>query len=300
MFQNRSTATRRGTRLVNDSTANEPSAAAQDGASRPKSIFLRWVTEDNLLRLVFRGLLTAAIVFVALDFRQIYEEASAPLPGQVKQTEPVVMQPPRRQDQVRPYLPRATPMHRSGKEARLPGYSKPVPHKAVGMPMTFVRGPNGAASAVGRIENGTGAQFASFVEAQSGELKKLYLHSPGGSVRDALMMSRLLRRNKINTVVPADAYCASSCPIVFSGGRQRAAGRRAWIGVHQIYAAAATPGGINDGMAHAQAISGQVQEHLSEMGVDPAAWIHAMKTPSDQLYIFTRKELVAYRFISQK
>ncbi|MFY0611095.1 MAG: hypothetical protein JXQ99_06195 [Hyphomicrobiaceae bacterium] len=280
--------------------ANEHATTAQDHAARPKSIFLRWISEDNLLRLVFRGLATAAVVFIALDFRQIYEEASAPLPGQVKQTEPVVMQPPRRQDQVRPYLPRATPIHRSGKEARLPGYSKPVPHKAVGQPMTFVRGPNGAASAVGRIGKGTDKQFANFLEAQSGELKRLYLHSPGGSVRDALEMSRVLRRNNIDTVVPTDAYCASSCPIVFSGGKRRTAGRRAWIGVHQIYAAAATPGGINDGMAHAQAISGQVQEHLGKMGIDPAAWIHAMKTPSDQLYIFTRKELVTYRFVSKK
>ncbi|MGI9478810.1 MAG: hypothetical protein ACR2PI_19065 [Hyphomicrobiaceae bacterium] len=285
---------------MNDSAATERSTSADDRVPRLKSFFLRWLSEDNLLRLVFRALVTAAVVFIALDFRQIYEEANAPLPGQVKQTEPVVMQPPRRQDQLRPYLPRATPIHRSGKEARLPGYAKPVPHTAVGKPMTFVRGPNGAASAVGRIEKGTGAQFAGFVEAQSGELKKLYLHSPGGSVRDALMMARLLRRNAIDTVVPQDAYCASSCPIVFSGGKRRVAGKRAWIGVHQIYAAASTPGGINDGMAHAQAISGQVQEHLDKMGIDPAAWIHAMKTPSDQLYVFTRKELETYRFVSQK
>lgn len=285
---------------MNDAPATAASETAGDGPVQPRPFFLRWVNEDNLLRLVFRSLAVAAVIFLAIDFRQIYEKASAPLPGQVKQTEPVVMQPPRRQDQVRPYLPRATPVHRSGKEAKLPGYSKPVPHRAVGQPMTFVRGPNGAASAVGRIEKGTGKQFASFVEAQSGELKKLYLHSPGGSVRDALMMSSLLRSSKIDTVVPADAYCASSCPIVFAGGRRRTAGKRAWIGVHQIYAAASTPGGVNDGMAHAQAISGRVQEHLGKMGIDPAAWIHAMKTPSDQLYIFTRKELVTYRFVSRK
>ena len=31
------------------------------------------------------------------------------------------------------------------------------------------------------------------------------------------------------------------------------------------------------------------------MGIDPRAWVHAMKTPTNQLYLFTRKELRFYK-----
>jgi hypothetical protein len=99
--------------------------------------------------------------------------------------------------------------------------------------------------------------------------------------------------------VPNNAYCASSCPIIFAGDRARTAGKGAWIGMHQIYAAAAAPGDINDGLAHGEAISAEVQDHLSKMGVDTQAWIHAMRTPSDQLYVFTPQELTDYKLATQ-
>lgn len=258
-----------------------------------------WLTEAFILKTVFRLLILGALTFLAIDFRQIYEEANVPLPGQTEQDEPVIMEPPRRQDQLRPYLPLTNPLRQLTDNPEMPGYAKPPTQDQVAGRMIFTRGPNGAASAVGRIEQGSAADFSQFIEGQGGEIKSLHLHSPGGSVQDALEMSALLREKGIETVVPQHGYCASSCPIVFSGGAKRSATEQSWIGVHQIYAAAASPGDLNQGLAHGQTISAEVQDHLIKMGVDTQVWIHAMRTPSDQLYIFTPQELTDLKLATE-
>ena len=274
--------------------------AEKEPADRPETPSrFAWLTEAFILRSVFRSLIIGSIVFLGFDFYQIYEEANMPLPGATEQQEPVVMEPPKREDQLRPYLPLTNPMRRSGSGPQMPGYTEPPDQETVATRMAFIRGPKGAASAVGRIEPGTAADLERFIEGQGGEIKTLHLHSPGGSVGDALEMSQLLRDKGIDTVVPDNGYCASSCPIVFSGGKKRTAGSNSWVGVHQIYAAASAPGDLNDGMSHAQSISAEVQDHLGKMGVDARAWIHAMKTPSDQLYIFTPDELTEYKLATR-
>jgi ATP-dependent protease ClpP protease subunit len=258
-----------------------------------------WFTEAFVLRSVFRSLIVGSFVFLGFDFHQIYQEANAPLPGETERQEPVVMEPPKREDQVRPYLPLSNPLRGPGDAPKMPGYAKPPAQEKVAARMEFARGPKGAASAVGRIEPGTAADLARFLEGQGGEIKTLYLHSPGGSVSDALQMSQLLRDKSIDTVVPDNGYCASSCPIVFSGGTKRTAGGKAWVGVHQIYTAGGAPGDVNDGMSHGQTISAEVQDHLGKMGVVARAWIHAMKTPSEQLYVFTPEELTEYKLATR-
>jgi ATP-dependent protease ClpP protease subunit len=258
-----------------------------------------WLNEAFILKAVFRLLLAGTVVVVGLDFAEIYERSNAPLPGDSTQRAPVVMEPPRSRDHVRTYLPHAMPKRQSSDGPRMPGYAKPPADAAVGEKMRFVRGPKGAASAVGRIEPGTATELAQFVEQQGGEVKTLYLHSPGGFVDDALKMSLLLRDKGIDTTVPNDAYCASSCPLLFAGGKERKSGPRAWIGVHQIFAAPNSDGDVNDGMANGQAITARVQDHLVAMGVDSRAWIPAMKTPSDQIYIFTPQELTDYKLATQ-
>lgn len=263
-----------------------------------------WLTEGFLLKFAFRGLVVGTVVFLALDFREIYEQANAPLPGKVTERKPMTMEPAKRQDHLRPYLPLTNPVRRKGAGPKMPGYSKPLQDEKTGERMTFLRGPKGAVSAIGRIELGTAADLAQFLKGQGGEIKSLHLHSPGGSVNDALAMSKLLRDEGIGTVVPDNGYCASSCPIVFSGGKTRIAGKTAWIGVHQVSAMSATndnkvPGNLNDGMAQAQIVSARVQDHLTTMGVDLRVWVKAMQTSADQLYIFTPEELSEFKLATR-
>jgi hypothetical protein len=258
-----------------------------------------WFTESFVLKYAFRALLVGTVIFLALDFKDIYEEANAPLPGKVTERRPITMEPPKRQDHLRPYLPLTNPVRRKGAGPKMPGYTKPPKDEITGERMLFLRGPKGAVSAIGRIEVGTAEDLAQFIKGQAGEIKTLHLHSPGGSVEDALQMSKLLRSEGIDTVVPDNGYCASSCPIVFSGGKTRLAGKRAWIGVHQVFTATATPGSLNDGMAQGQTVSALVQDHLSAMGVDLRVWVKAMQTPSEKLYIFTADELTEFKLATR-
>jgi hypothetical protein len=271
----------------------------EKAAARGWNGLLGRLDETFILKSIYRSLIVGSVVVLAIDFGEIYKQANAPLPGTTERQQPVTMEPPKRRDQVRPYLPLTNPVRQQSGGPQMPGYQEPPTQEKVGARMTFQRGPKGALSAVGRIEVGTAADLARFLEQQGGEIKTVHLHSPGGSVSDALAMSKMLREKGIDTVVPNNGYCASSCPIVFSGGKTRTAGGRAWVGVHQIYAAAAAPGDINDGLAHGQAISAEVQDHLIKMGVDTQAWIHAMRTPSDQLYVFTPQELTDYKLATQ-
>ena len=286
-----------------NATAQEASGdtrASQTAARRSgKPARFAWVTEERVLSTLYRGLLAATLIVLFLDFQTIYEEANAPLPGETERRAPLIMDPPREKDHVRPYLPRATPMRRSGKPPRMPGHAKPPMADTIGQPMRFVRGPKGKASAVGRIEPGTARRFQEFIEGQQGEVTEVFLHSPGGSVADALAMSKLLRDKNIATRVPSNAYCASSCPIVLSGGNKRTVGPGAWVGVHRIYTDSRSPGGLAEGLAEGQAVTARVQEHLINMGVDTRAWLHAMKTPSSQLYVFTAKELKDYKLATR-
>lgn len=260
----------------------------------------QWPTEQFILKWLFRVLLVATISFLGIDYLRLTERASEPLPGIVEREQPFVMMPPKQRDQVRPYLPKTTPRRRSGKPPVIPGYAKPPSHKLMAAKMVFKRGPKGRASAVGRIEPGTAQAFAQFIEGQAGEIKTLYLHSPGGSVSDALAMSKLIREKKIVTVVGNNAYCASSCPIVLSGGTRRLIGKTAWVGVHQVFAAdpQSGGGGLATGLSQGQTISARVQQHLVDMGISPEAWLHAMRTPSDQLYVFTTEEMLRYKLAS--
>ena len=180
-------------------------------------------------------------------------------------------------------------------------------------PMAFYPAGDGVVSAVGRIEIGTAKAFRRFLagegagasaqadEAAPLKVKRLVLHSPGGSVEDALAMAADIRTQGISTEVPADGYCASACPLVLSGGVTRAAGEAAWIGLHQVYAVD-TPGlpSVKDfdrSLSDIQGTIARCQQLLVTMGIDPAIWIKAMETPPEDLYVLTEEELITSRFV---
>jgi hypothetical protein len=125
------------------------------------------------------------------------------------------------------------------------------------------------------------------------------LNSPGGSVTDALAMGRLIRERQFATEVEAGKYCASSCPLVFAGGIERRAGDKAAIGVHQVAALGSASAGLprND-MSVAQNISARCQRYLGDMGVNLQAWVHAMETPHDRLFIFKPDELKSLNIVT--
>jgi len=252
------------------------------------------IPEGTLLRWLFRGLLIATIAVLGFDLKNLIEAEPPDWPG-ADRTSPLTMEPAKPQDHVRPYLPRTSPVRRGGGVVRLPGFRDGVDPKLMDQKMIFRLAEKGAAAAVGRIEQGTAEDFERFILANEGKVKSLAIHSPGGSVSDALAMARLIRKTRLDTEVPDNGYCASSCPLAYSGGVKRIAGKRSWIGVHQVYTVPSAIGNIHDGLEEAQRISAVSQQHLVDMGVDPRVWIHAMRTPKDKLYIFTPEQLEEYK-----
>lgn len=269
----------------------------KDQAGRFERVLGR-LPDGLMLRMLFTALLVATLAILALDFRQVWRSDHGQMPG-LRQYDPVTMDRPSEQDHVRPYLPWTAPKTRDGGRLRMPGYDEPPGQRALSKSMTFRLGEYGRASAIGQIEPGTASEFERFLNTQDGKVRSIVLHSPGGSVPDALGMANLIRKNQLATVVPDNAYCASSCPLVFAGGSERAAGQGAWIGVHQVYTIASAIGTIHDGMTEAQKVSAVCQRHLVNHGVDPQVWIHAMSTPKHKLYVFTSEELRKYKLVTE-
>ncbi|MBX3598698.1 MAG: ATP-dependent Clp protease proteolytic subunit [Rhizobiaceae bacterium] len=166
-------------------------------------------------------------------------------------------------------------------------------------PMQFSLDSAGTLHAEGSIEPGTAARLALELQAVGTKVKVISLNSPGGSLNEAIALGEQIRFANLSAEVADGAVCASSCPLFFAGGTTRSAGSRAAIGVHQFYAAP-VPGlrGAENAMSDAQLTTARITRYLAEMGVDPAAWLHALDTPPSSLYYYSSYELAEYGFVT--
>jgi len=241
--------------------------------------------DDALLHLVFAGLVGLTLTLLFQDYQaQAGRDAGPGSPSEwgVPGDTP------------------ATPLAPSRPDSQPPA---PAPDPALEKGMTFELVGDGKLMATGSITPGTAATFAAEVEKRGSYIRTVVLRSPGGSVQDALAMGRLIRARGFATEVATGAYCASSCPLVFAGGTERRAGRKAAIGVHQVFSPERAPkpgtpaaqGRDRQGpdrMDSAQRVSAECQRYLADMGVDPAVWVHAMETPKEKLYYFNPDSLI--------
>lgn len=255
-------------------------------------------SEGALLRAVFLALVAGSVAMLALDLSNMVERSGSGTED--LRTGPVEMDPPKESDQERPYFPRAAPLAPGTRMPDMPGITDRPSASQLASRMTFAKDDKGNVSAVGRIEPGTAGEFERFISDNDDRLKRVYLHSPGGSVADAIAMAKEIRERSLSTTVPDNGYCASSCPLVFAGGTEREAGTKTWIGVHQVFTLASEVGTLHEGLANAQRISAECQDHLVAMGVDPRVWIYAMKTAKHRLYVFTPKELMDLKLVTPK
>ncbi len=231
--------------------------------------------DEALLHLVFAGLLCLTAAMLAQDAQRFAAELDGGTRPAVRRNVP---------DDVP-----ATPLSpaRPGTE-----HDVPASDTALREPMSFELRADGRLYATGSIVSGTAAAFAAEVEKRGSYVRTVVLHSPGGSVQDALAMGRLIRAKGFGTEVAAGAYCASSCPLTFSGGAERRVGAKGALGVHQVYSADRPAGRTRpDGMDSAQRISAECQRYLRDMGVDQEVWLHAMETPKEKLFYFTPEEM---------
>lgn len=244
--------------------------------------------QDAMLWLILLFMITATGYVLMLDYRDLQYEAR--LAGIEDTLEPVPMTPVSPSDQIRPYVPSSRPVGpgRNPPDLTRFGVTSELSERDA---MVFKDDGEGVLLAFGTITPGTAKVFENALLGREEKITEIILHSPGGSVNDALEMGKLVRESEFNTRVVANGYCASSCPLVFAAGVERVAHETSWIGVHQVYTPSSTFGSIQQGMDQAQRISALCQQALVDFGVDPALWIKAMETPKDQLYVLTAEEL---------
>src|SRR5260370_30239548 len=205
--------------------------------------FHTWLSDradEAILRLIFRSAVMVTIAALALDlaFTQgwIANPSPAATPAEIELGSPALNFP-SLPSVLAPWLP--------GGDKRL--VPLPQPDGAMAQPMTFELVSGGKLMATGTITPGISQSFAAVLVKRGDYIKTVVLNFPGGSVTDALAMGRLIRQRKFATEVEAGKYCASSCPLVFSGGVERRAGDTAAIGVHQVAAISSAANGAANG-----------------------------------------------------
>jgi hypothetical protein len=248
--------------------------------------YLARFDDGEVVRWAFRGLLIGAVGVLAMDLRDLAETNgwSSPEAGLTEPLEPV--------------LPPAVETNAPAPSAD-PREFVTADEAKLRQPMAFTLGAGGVMTAEGSIEPGSAARFSAEIEQRGEYVKAVSLNSPGGALDDAMAMAKTVRELGIATVVADGALCASSCPLFFSGGKTRSAGEKAAIGVHQFYAATLSETAPEQAMADAQATTARISRHLSEMGVDPALWLHALDTPPRALYYLSPGELAEYKLVTK-
>ncbi len=110
----------------------------------------------------------------------------------------------------------------------------------------------------------------------------LVLNSPGGAVDSALVVAQEVKRRGLRTYVPPRMGCYSACAYIFFAGVDRQADGE--LGVHQISTE------VND-LVLAQTTLGDVLDALYEFGVRQQVVSHMLRTPPEDMYVFSALEL---------
>lgn len=247
---------------------------------RPGFAFRALLSIDDgvLLRGAFYALLAASLAFLVIDIREISTAETA---------RPAI--------ETIPDLPTLLPPTTAPGTPGAPLVQPSSPEEVLRKPMTFNLVSGGVLLAEGTIDPGAAGRFASEIEDRGEYIRSVSLNSPGGSVDDAIAMSKLIREKNIATKITEKALCASSCPIVFAGGVTRSAEKDAIVGVHQVFTLSTERPSAEQAMSSAQAATARVARHLDEMDIGAGLWIHALETPPNQLYYLTPAEMAEYR-----
>ena len=131
------------------------------------------------------------------------------------------------------------------------------------------------------ITNTTPADLDRALDARP-NARTLVLNSPGGAVDSALVIAQEVRRRGMRTYVPDGMGCYSACAYVFFAGENRIADGE--LGVHQISQDVAD-------IVMTQMTIGDILDALEEFGVQHQVISYMLRTPPDDMYVFSRLEL---------
>lgn len=122
------------------------------------------------------------------------------------------------------------------------------------------------------------------------------LNMPGGSLVEGLRMGRLFREWGLKTYVPAGAVCLSACFFAYVGGRERDVDEAGALGVHQFWGVSAKET-ASEAQAIAQTVVADLLQYVNEMGVTSTTIYLGLRTPANEMHVFSREELRSFRLI---
>lgn len=229
--------------------------------------------------------LATVIVFTSLDLQYYL--------GQDPKT-PAIFQPLSPGDQVRHFelrhLPTLFPAELDTGEVLPDRKPKLVPEKIYTERLTFTPsldktfGPT--LFVKGEFEEGDAERFERFLTTSSRKFETISFDSPGGVTVEALQISKIIRKQGLNTLIASDALCASACPFSFAGGQKRLASNNSFIGVHQTYYEEPSLLSVLFAVEDIQMFQGDILHLLIAMGIDPWIMVPALKTPQDEMYYY--------------
>jgi hypothetical protein len=249
--------------------------------------WLAALDDGQVIRAAFFGMLAATAAVLYVDFGEL-SATDATAPAVAPDMTPILP----------PYDPNAT--------TPPAGPAITTDPTILSQPMSVTLGAGGALELTGTITPGMFDTVNAEIEARGEYVKKVVLNSPGGSVEDAIKIGALIEVQGYETEVQKGGLCASSCPLIFAGGKERIASRESAIGLHQIYAVGADLRGlpsaraaIGIAMSDAQKTTALITRYLQTTNVDPTLWLIALETPPDRLHYLTEKQLQLYRLVSK-
>ncbi|MEH6773513.1 MAG: hypothetical protein V7668_06290, partial [Cereibacter changlensis] len=151
----------------------------------------------------------------------------------------------------------------------------------------------------GSIAPGDAERFADYLASRAEAPALIALHSPGGSVGDALAIGRTIREAGWDTIMQPGAACFSACPYILAAGVERQVSRSALVGVHQHYFGENTLLPAFVAVESIQRGQGEVLDYLSAMGIDLRMMAKAMITPPDNIYILVEAELTDFAMATE-
>lgn len=118
------------------------------------------------------------------------------------------------------------------------------------------------------------------------EADLLVLGSLGGNMIAGLVLADDVHLRGLNTYIPSEVGCYSACSYVFLAGKGRLAAGE--LGVHQFSA----PNGGDD--ASAQIAVADMLQIMGRFDISQAIIDRMLRTPADDIHVFSSKEIVDY------
>ena len=118
--------------------------------------------------------------------------------------------------------------------------------------------------------------------------KTLFLASPGGDLRAALSLGRIIRAAEMAVIVPEDGECASACVFLYAGGVLR--GAYGPVLIHRVYLTQPSAS-FSETQREFAAVGREVRRYLREVNVSDTLFDRMMTIPPEEAVALTLDEM---------